>query len=381
MTKFTKKESQLIVNHVCACIKKLKVTQEKLCGELDPPLDTSLFTKTKQGKKRLSDEYLSQLVELFGYPRIGKGIFVEAEHYDGLNEFLDTYEDTQLARFTNRQIQIWQNAEFIESLLRSFVIIEKKAIENSNNFTDNKTYVLGQLQSMLKDEAFKNWFDLYEPKAHSSALKKVLFDIKESPTEPTLEAILAVYNIRCLPEFPKEALLQRLGMMNYLVDSIYEFDISHQTLFPIPIEKELVISGEQVLNERISLNTFIDKTSRKFDSLIKQFSLIDEITLLEPNSKIRLIIRDYLINHDHVESWQYVQFQIFLGTEMGYHLLLSFEGKTSRKVVISLKNNNEIIDTIIELHKFFGLKNIIISAIKNSLAEAGGYIPGTTLLT
>ena len=95
----------------------------------------------------------------------------------------------------------------------------------------------------------------------------------------------------------------------------------------------------------------------------------------------RLIIREYISNNDHIERWEKVQFQIFLGTEMGYHFLINFKGKTSRTVVISLQNNSEIISAVSEVYQFLGLKNVATLEIKSLLAEAGAYIPGTTLLT
>jgi len=378
MKSFTKQESQLIVNHVCICIEKEGMSQEKLCGELEGSLDPSSFTRAKQGMKRLKNEHLSQLIGWYGYPRVGKGVFVEAEHYDELKEFINSYNDTQEARFTNRQIRIWQKSEFIESLMRSFIIIDK----NLQNTSDKKTYVLTQLQSMLQDEGFQNWFDLYEAPKNISSLQNTLYGIEEISIKPTLSDVLEIYNIDCMPDFPIEVLLQRLGAMNYSLNLIEQFDIENQSPCTLPIDKELVISGKQILNESIVLNDFIDKKFQRYEALINQYSLADELTSFEPNNmKHRLIIREYISNNDHVERWEKVQFQIFLGTEMGYHFLITFKGKTSRTVVISLQNNSEIISAVSEVYQFLGLKNVATLEIKSLLAEAGAYIPGTTLLT
>lgn len=373
---FTKQESQLIVNHACRCIDKEGKSQNELCTELS--LDPSLLTKAKQGKKKLSDQYLIKLVETYGYPRIGKGLFVESEFYLGISDFLRAYDDIQETRFANQQIDLWKNKNFIRRIINSFDIIEGKG-----STFDNKGDVIEHLQLMLKDEAFENWFDLYEPTKEVSSLELMIHGNQEEKAliEPSLDEVLSYYNINVHPDVAKEAIFQRLGMMNYQLNSIVEFNISNQK--PLPIhEKEMVVSGELILDERIVLSNFSDNTSRKFQKIIEQYSLESIIpTSNYDPMKSLYFVSDLRDNFDYIDCWSEVLFQVYLGTDMGYHFILTFKGRTTRTIVITIENNNEIISSVSQVYDFFGQQNISLLGLKCSLAKAGAYIPGTTLLT
>lgn len=363
MKVYTKEESKLIVNHAASCLKTLGDTQNKLCIELE--IDGGYFSKCKQGKKRLNDNSLTLLVERFGYPRIGKGLFVKAEHYLGLDSFLDGYNETQEARFVNSQIRLWKNKEFITNLIERLVIVTADGTARK----DKENNAMRQLQLMLKDEAFKNWFDLYEHNpARKSILQKLSGDDDEIVIEPSLDDVLSEYSVFFRENSYKEVFLQRLGLMEYGINAIASFDIQNQPLCDVPSQNELVVSGELIFNERFSTNTFIDRTVNKFEDFLAEFNLDDVDHSLRYFDK-------------SIEAWSGIELTVYLGTELGYHFLLTFKGEEDRVVVITLENNNEIISALSKVYSFLGADESDYFSIKEALAVAGAYIPGAILLT
>lgn len=370
MKKYTAIESKLIINHVCRCLKVDGISQEQFC--LDIELDPSLLSRGKNGKK-ISDAYLSKMVNEYGYPNIGKGEYTKSEHYVSLCAFIKEYHQVQEMLFANSQINLFKNLKVIDLILRGLIIEEP----NTNLLTSKRTYLLSQLNEMINDGAFKEWFDLYEPTRNESTLSILFQESQQDHTEvesPNLVDVLKSYNLNYLEGFPIEVMLQRLGMMNFLLKPIERFDLTNPPYCIIPIQKELVISGNLIVEERIILKECNDLTTRKFKDIVEKNSLKE----LSSRS-----ISDSRLLEDECSTMNYseVQLKVYLGDEMGYHFLLDFKGRNSRSVVISIENNSEVISEIINLYKFFKSEWHNEEGAKKSLALAGAYIAGTTLLT
>ncbi|MFT7009543.1 MAG: hypothetical protein ACJAXJ_004093 [Colwellia sp.] len=370
MKKYTSIESKLIVNHVCRCLERNGTSQEKFCSDIE--LDPSLLSRGKKGKK-LSDVYLLKMEEIYGYPNIGKGVYTKSEHYLSLDTFIDEYHKVQERIFTNSQIKILKKPEVIDQILRGL------SIENHDvKFqTSKRAYLLSQLNEMINDEAFYDWFDLYEPLKPINTLQNLLKGTEEvhiAVETPSLVDILKSYNMKYIEGFPIEATLQRLGMMNFLLKPIERFDITNPQTCIIPTQKELVISGHLIIEERIVLKECHDLTTRRFKDIVVNNSL-KELSLRSINTSRLLEGECSTMNYSEV------QLKVFLGEEMGYHFLLDFKGNDSRSVVISIENNSEVVFEISNIHNFFDSEWHNEEYAKKSLALAGAYITGTTLLT
>ena len=370
MKKYTVIESKLIINHVCRCLKRDGISHEHFC--LDIELDPSLLSRGKNGKK-ISDAYLSKMVGEYGYPNIGKGEYTKSEHYVSLCAFVKEYHQVQERLFTNSQINFFKNPEVIDLILSGLIIEEP----DKNSQISKRMYLLSQLNEMINDGAFNEWFDLYEPARNENALSVLFQESQEDHTEveiPNLVDILKSYNLNYIEGFPIEVTLQRLGMMNFLLKPIERFDLTNPQHCIIPIQKELVISGNLIVEERIILKECSDLTTSRFKDIVEKNSLKDLSSRSISTSQL-------LEGECSTMNYSEVQLKVFLGEEMGYHFLLDFKGHNSRSVVISIVNNSEVISEISNLYKFFKSEWHNEENAKKSLALAGAYIAGTTLLT
>lgn len=250
MQNYSRVQSCAIVNHACEVAIKRGERQTDICAAID--VDAGYFSKCKSGKKFLSLDKLTSLIDEYGKPSfLQSGVYKLSERYSSVEEFTDGFRDGHELYLANQQLGYWKREEFQKNMTLMLNLKDAHLEQGANKY-QRLTEILKELLSL---EEFREWFDLYHPSHDISSISELLGGSPKAPDYPTLQSILDYFNITVneAPGLQIEAFFQRLGMMHFLFESIENFAFENTKIKKIPVSEEFIIQGNCIFEDEVDL--------------------------------------------------------------------------------------------------------------------------------
>ena len=346
MAGIEKDESILLIQHAINAYHSENRTQQELAKFLC--IETSRLSEGKKGNWRLMPSQKKRIIDEFGYPKQGKGTYVKAEHYSTVNQFIDSYFDTEEQRFYQRL----SNALGCDNYQMKFLdCVLLKDCSNDHNSNELK---LSILNDYINSNEFYDWFNI--AKNDDSVYNNL-----------TTLSSWNRYGLKSCSRYDYEFMssyLYKVGMLKFCHNSSYIIGGEQNKNV---VEKEFVLSGNMVLDEHV----FIGENKRlkssisipkRYEGTLKHLGEID----LFP------------------DSWDKVKLKMFLSDSMRYNLLIilipsdvSLSYLINKRMIIIEDLN--LIEDINMLREFFDIPSFE-SSIKYKIAKNGGYVSGARRL-
>lgn len=375
MGSYTKLESQLIVVHSIKVAERRGESQAEICEEFD--IDPSLLSRAKKGERRLPNETLDMLTSHFGRPNsLASGIYIQAEKLITTSEFKNTYSHVNDVLFAQKLNEVWCCPGFLEIILMiAFNDVGEPYDEIS---------LKSQLHELLADDAFKEWFDLYEPESFKDIFTQSQKEQNIAYQGPELREILGLYKIHIANTNVNYIdLFQRLGHMAYALSGVKEFNFENTvfSLKKLPAEEEYVIRGERIICMEGQLK---DKRYSDTNKFFKEYSLkanLNSLAFLRSGENIKDITE-----YDSCLSLTEYHLTIYQTNDLDYYAEIQVSYKpssyeTKKRVCLVKLESTKIMDDIIDIYKTLDPENDIDNLdLKIKLAEVGATLPGVISL-
>lgn len=348
MAGIEREESILLIEHAISAFKHQGKVQSDLAEFLGT--EATRLSEGKKGTWRLMPAQKELIIQEFGYPRQGKGVYVNAEHYLTVTQFIDSFHDVGNKRFYQRLSKILRGEDYLNSFLKKVWLVDGGHESNDQKLT--------MLNEYIDSEDFSNWFnkvqrdnDIHINLTTSEAWKKCGLVATDG------------YNYEVVSNY-----LYRVGLLKLEHNSNYVIGSKQNENL---IETEFVLSGDILLDTDIPVSR-----NRQLESPI-------------------LIPKSYEKTHGYSgdivllpDSWDKVSFKLFLSESMRYNVLIyllcnetSFDYFTNqRHIVIEDLDQVELFLEIEKLRKFFGEPFSYENSIKYNIAASGGHVPGARRL-
>lgn len=336
-------ESILLIEHAISTFKHQGKNQSDLAEFLG--IEATRLSEGKKGNWRLMPTQKNLITREFGYPRQGKGVYVHAEHYSTVSQFIESFHEIGDSRFHQRVSSSLSRTKYLDAFLEQ---IEVRESSNSSNEVK-----IGLLNEYIDSNDFSNWFEIAKTDNYipNNLTTSYSWDKLLRASEGSHQySIISSY-------------LYRVGLLKFANDSSYTIGSNkNENLNQV----ELVLSGSIILDADIAINT--NKKLTSSISVPSQFS--------------KFMFSD---SHMSPDSWSRVKLQLFLSESMRYNVLIIFEpsprhSTEQRQVVIEDLDQTTLFQQIEELRKFFGESSSYENRIKQKIAENGGYVPGARRL-
>ena len=356
MAGIDKSESILLIEHAISAFKHQDKGQTDLAKFLG--IEATRLSEGKKGNWRLMPTQKELIVSEFGYPRQGAGVYVSAEHYSNIGQFIESFHDIGDKRFYQRLSSSLRNSDYLRKILN------KLWLKDTQNNKDEAK--LAALNKFIFSDDFSTWFNKTENSNVDASLN--IFSL-ESWEKAGFVPISKDYNSQY--KYYSEVVssyLYRVGLLKFRSDSSYV--IGGEVNGNI-VTEELVLSGSAVLDTEIPI-----QNNKRLNSTI----LIPQKYKKAPEAP-----HAYEMLPD---DWDKVDLKLFLSESMRYHVLITcFESEISmayftniRQIVIEDLDQVELFQQIEVLRKFFGNSYSFEDSIKHRIAANGGYVPGARRL-
>lgn len=371
MKKFNREEAFIIVNHACVVAKNRGEQQSDICEAIE--IDDGYLSRCKKGTKKLSQDKLMKLISLYGQPNfLNQGVYLSSEYYADFNCFADEFKISHEYYLVTQLLCHWENEIFQENM--PLIMSAAARVE------DPELTMLERLKSrlleVLDDDAFLEWFDLFEPN-HSLAptLMEHLTGKTNIPSYTRLENILEHHGIYipASANCNKESFFQRLGMMHYQFECIKKFDFENTIVKPFRINEEYVIQGHCIY----------ENSGRIEDSQgIRASKFIREYSAQSFNSHFSSV-KFSQQGFDKIDILTKYHMGIFVTDNLNYYchlILIDSSNNTARDLLIHLEPTNVLGDIYRILRLVTSSEPMSEFGLKKALAEEGCTIPGVTIL-
>ncbi|NRA59682.1 MAG: hypothetical protein HRU25_01980 [Psychrobium sp.] len=380
MQPVSKNESMLLIQHAISAYLNEGRNQKEL-GEL-LGLEGSRISEYKRGKGKLLPSQRQIIIDNYGYPRRGKGQYMNAEVYDSVNEFTDNYSQSSKERLKHRIYELLTRADYQKEILDCINVIDGTASD------DEKLRFLDELLLLPK---FKFWYNECKNK-HTSADKELHIELSIL-TDAGLNYIVK-------PDSKLVENLYRIAFFKFELMSDFSFHMSDVT--PSVKLNELVINGDIVLefkgdtyrldeihdesfkiNERVSLS-FNDLTTNSLGSDNDIFGFRKPPYCYSSNTQFF---------NSKPDKWGRVILRLYLSENMNYHLWIRLDDGSDfetdkqaighgevRNIVISNLCHINFLKEIELIRKWCGCSTDLSNDIKHEVSKLGGYIPGAKVL-
>lgn len=365
MKKYSREDSKLLINHSLNAYTSGGKDKTQAKFAVEHGLETSRISEAKKGIGRINDEILNELEEMYGFPRRGKGLYVHAETYLTLEDFLATYNEVTDKRHCNHMEHLCKEDDFRNIIIGNF---------NNGNMSYSESdakSTLERLDNLLDSEELGEWYE-YE-----------LSNIQLNPNITTISSLLHKHGFSSISIYEdknKAQILFRLA--HYKYNLCPDFKLSNKSIKTKEIKNELVICGDIIINEEILAQPFLDKTQSP--SEINYLSRLTNVNLPDFSVMPRI---NY--NHSHItyDNWKKINLKIILTPSLKYHLVINFLSEHSqsssgkdRSIVIEDFGNINFLNELVKIIDIFSLNTIDIENIKSELALLGASIPGAKVL-
>ncbi|MCC9659222.1 aromatic-ring-hydroxylating dioxygenase subunit beta [Pseudoalteromonas sp. MB41] len=375
MGSYTKLESQLIVVHSIKVAERRGESQAEICEEFD--IDPSLLSRAKKGERKLQNETLDMLTSHYGRPNsLAAGIYIKAEKLNTTSEFKKSYNLVNDILFAQKLNEVWCCPAFLKTIQMILLNNDAEPYDELN--------LKSQLHELLADEAFKEWFDLYEPQSLTFTFPLSQKESNIAYQGPSLKEILALYKIHVATKDEIYiTFFQRLGHMAYGLCGLKEFNFENTvfSLKNLPIEEEYVIRGSSIMNLSGQLKNKKLLDTYKF---FKQYSLKKHLNCF-PFSYPEAKVKDRTEYDSSLNLSEY-SLTIYQTNNLEYYAEIKIFDTSSilktqkRKCLVKL-DGTKIIEDLMIIFKALNIEDEIDKQnLKIKLAEVGASLPGVISL-
>lgn len=383
MTAVSKEESMLLIQHAISAYLNEGKSQKEL-GEL-LGIEGPRISEGKLGKWKLSSQQRQVIIDNYGYPRREKGQYIKAEVYDTVTEFIDDFEDSSKKRLKRRWYELLMRKDYQD-------VIISKSRRSSDPFDirfgselEPLVFDIALVEKLLSQPETKIWYEHY----HSNI--GYVLSARRSSEESYFSLVSSVHE-DLIDELDSsfEHILFRIAQFKF--ELMPEFSFFHDAVAPSIPRKELVISGDEVLNFkadccRVKFNEIADIFGKR--DYLKSFlstSIIPEGTEIndKPDNWKRVILRLYLSESMHYHLWIRLDDTEHLadyteGYDVEYYAGINDDGLVRNIVIKDLCRMNFLKEIEI-IRKWCGWPYDFNDDIKREVAKVGGYVPGAEVL-
>jgi hypothetical protein len=360
-------------------------------------LPTPRISEFKIGKGRLSPNQRQIIIDNYGYPRRGKGQYLNAEIYNSATEFIGDYEASSKQRLKRRLYSLFTSKEFQDKLSSCVELTSCSSKESS---------LLYCIDDLLSLPETKTWYESI--KNNSVCINKSSYGQSDDKVKMIDMYILQVglsyvrksdFNILC-PSAIFINILYRIAGFKYELMSEFSFN-KHADIEPVVL-KELVITGDIVLELKPDSGRYEGGDGNESSNIIRRSaSLIFNTQTADFFGSdfllYELMPRDYSTNFEGVsckpDHWERIILRLYLSESMNYHLWIRLDGSKAlettkgvseagevRNIVIKTLSRIDLLSEMELIRKWCGYAQDMNADIKHEIAKLGGYIPGAEML-
>ncbi|QUM78817.1 hypothetical protein HWV00_21325 (plasmid) [Moritella sp. 24] len=399
MVAVSKEESMLLIQHAISAYLNEGKNQKEL-GEL-LGIDGSRISEAKIGKWKLSPSQRQVIIDNYGYPRRGKGQYINAEIYNSVTEFLGDYEESSNQRLKHKLYSFFRSENFQREL--SFCV--KRAASSSK-----ESSLLYRIDELLSLSETKSWYEyikenninLYPSDSvfHRASPDRKVEDIDVYVIQVGLSTIDTSTGFIAANPYPEfMAILYRMAGFKYELMPEFCFDKNFD-IEPVTLN-ELVITGDVVLELRPNSDLYDVCDEDDDDSNILRGQASLPFNKLSANLFGR---HDFLYelknkpdmnskSHYKPDNWSRIVLRLYLSESMNYHLWIRLDNGNEINTLRAISRNGEVRNIVIKdlcrldflnemelIRKWCGYDCDMSADLKHELAKLGGYIPGAKVL-
>lgn len=348
MAGIDKNESILLIEHAISAFKNQDKTQSDLADFLGT--DATRLSEGKKGNWRLMPSHRNLIIQEFGYPRQGKGIYVNSEHYSTVDQFIGSFHDISDRRFYQRLSSTLRSEPYMEGFLKNVWL--------QSDIEEDVTSKVARLNEFINTSDFESWF--HESRKDNS--KQTNLTLTSSWKECGFIPIDG-YNYESLSSY-----LFRVGILKFCSNSCYQIgtDLNENLN-----THEFVLTGDVILETEIQVG--------------RNHNLQPSISIPDLFKRIRGKNNS---SETAPDIWSTAYLYLFLSESMRYnaHIRLKMSEisddylKNQRDIVIEDLDQTELSQEIEKLRKFLGESFSYENSIKYNIAVNGGYVPGAKRL-
>ncbi|NOJ03891.1 hypothetical protein F0236_09010 [Vibrio splendidus] len=336
-------ESILLIEHAVSAFEHQGKNQSDLANFLG--VETSRLSEGKKGRWRLMPAQKEKIIQEFGYPKQGKGVYANGEHYLTVAQFIESFLEIGDRRFYQRLSSELRSSKYLEQFLSCIEV--RESIKSSNEVK------IRLLNEYIDSNDFSDWFEKAKKNndiSNNLTISHAWDNLIRASEDSHQYLIISNY-------------LYRVGLLKFTRDSSYTIGRNkNENLNQV----ELVLSGSIILDADIAVGT-----NKQLTSSISVPAQYSKSVFSDPNML--------------PDCWGRVEFKLFLSESMRYNAMVTFEPSScystnQRQVVIEDLEQITLFQQIEELRKFFGDSFSYENRIKHKIAENGGYVPGARRL-
>ncbi|WP_257274500.1 helix-turn-helix transcriptional regulator [Endozoicomonas sp. SESOKO4] len=402
MTEVSRYESKLFIHHALESVKSSGGNQKQLAELLG--IEETRLSEAKNGRYSITPSAKQMIIEHFGMPRPGKGVYVKGEVYDSLDEFICNYEQSSLDRHLSRLAKTFSRSDYQEIACGLFYCL----VDNVSA-SEKRDLKIKMINGILNDDRFVEWgkkvssyiYGVENPACNSHKSY-------DDPPEPLPDFSSELENDllkgfidseRKLFSFPKGRDIHKeefrntfywLWLLKYHMPEFkfgFPFDVkTHQM-------KQIVLTGRVIMDDTHQTEKVRDINLHKASEVSTQYSRYEKLghvpylgryvhpeVSIDPQSKI----------NSKPDYWPITHLKLFMNESMEYHLWIKLardyqysdspQMADERDIIIRKIHWKDLFSDIEKIRKWVGAANSPEESIKTQIALAGGFIPGAEVL-
>lgn len=391
MTKLTKHDTILWINHAIANFKGLGKNQKDLAGKLG--IEPERLSEMKSGKGTISPNLMEKIVDLCGAPRRNPGRFEYAETYNDLESFFNEFDSVTENRFYRKLLKTLTSEKYIS------VIINECELENVKHENmhecDINSLKLERINQLIHTPDFVVICHQY----HNHLIAPNGSRSFNSGNAPMEQGRLKMAGLLINNSY----IFHCIYLIWLLTDKFPGFRFGDKTPFnlnPIRDLSPVVMTGKRILTIQSDhyMELAINKKAKETFGHSYRYPKLNDNN--SPFGKT-----DDKKTGPQPDQWNDLRCEVYLSENMNYHFLIHLSHnnitykdhdnieidvehndrepivKTSDRVaVITNVPSLDLFRQIEELRKWYGLPIDNHYEIKQKIAEAGGYVPGAKVL-
>ncbi|KAA1172795.1 hypothetical protein FWJ25_13355 [Marinobacter salinexigens] len=381
-----------------------------------------------KGKWHLKPDHRDKLIEEFGQPRGVPGQYIYAEVANSISDFLDDEPALSRKRHISNILNTLCDQHFLESLAKALTPICRETYSAPELTPSDARKKISQFEKFLLSPEVAQWFSVVQRRYKELDLKA----FRPGDIESFFWAS-TFYDIDVLDEIPipvgSPGLLSNKGLEKKAVEygiRIGSVQLNALDLVAIcaafltlqepkhyqnagldkpfslstPPKKrdlvdrvEFVLTGDLIWEEEKRFN--INKIGLPFSEDIIFRYPGDQIQraispTFEGPDRLEVPLRNTRANWG-IDFWSTYRVRLFLNRDCNYSLAIELGNDqlpTSsrghhyplREIVVPKISGRHVLDHLNELREWLGLEGLPEQAIKEQIAQAGGYVPGARVL-
>ncbi|MBL4745786.1 MAG: hypothetical protein JKY08_05410 [Flavobacteriaceae bacterium] len=366
----------LLIRHaISACLNEGK-NQKELAELLG--VDGSRISEGKIGKWKLSPSQRQMVIDNYGYPRRGKGLYIKAEVYNSVSDFIADYDESSKKRFKHRMYELVTRKDY-QKMILSYV--DKASVE-ANSDSVLKEADISIIESLLSQPETKIWYD------SKKSWSNVKSNLEKRKCDNNFELLLNSVGISSLKKrYPHvdhfQEMIYRISQFKF--ELMPEFSLNNQADVRSIELKEFVITSDEIIEMNIPCSEL------SFNDAADILGPRDELYAFEffSDNGNRFITSKAGINCKP-DNWGSFEFKLYLSENMNYHLWIRLcdyaerrdpdAVELSRNIMIKDLCHINYLKEIEIIRKWCDLPYDICESIKINVAKVGGYVPGAEVL-